>query len=99
MNRYQPSKYRLAFGITAMAAAAINFLALVVLPARLDATDAVIHVATGVRMPHVDMGREAQARDARERRHRLIARAVTGRDTAAEPARTRAFIIDTEDKP
>ena len=76
MNRYAPSKPRMAFATIAVLAAALDIGALVVLPAKLETVDAGAEpVATAE--PHVDSDRPAvMAREARERRHDLVARAI-----------------------
>ena len=103
MNRYQPSRFRFAFGVAAVAAAVVNFGALVVLPAQVDAGDPDAYAIAAVEQePHVDSGRAAtQAREAREQRHRLIAHAVAGGDPDAPVhfAHSRTGIVDGEDKP
>ena len=76
MNRYQPSHPRMAFGFVALAAAALNFGALVAWPAHVAAADAAATTLAAAAEPHVDSGRIALVAQARARRHDLIAGAV-----------------------
>ena len=82
MKRYEPSHPRLAFGVGAVAAAAITLGSLVLLPAQLEAAGPDTTSIVASAEPHVDSGRDA-ALDARARRHDLIARAIGAVEHAA----------------
>lgn len=77
MNRYAPCRPRAGFALLATALAALNFSLLVALPAAVEARDGPATLAS-IEEPHVDSGAQAleQAREARERRHALVARGV-----------------------
>jgi len=87
MNRYQPQAPRVAFGVAAVAAAAITLGPLVALPAQMDTMESPL--ATGgptllaAQEPHVDSGSVSRAVDARARRHELLARAMGAVEHAA----------------
>jgi hypothetical protein len=85
MKRYSPSIPRLALGLLAVAAAAINFGALVVFPAEMDLADAEAQTlaAREAELPHTDSGRVALADgDSRQRRHETFERLVANVQSA-----------------
>ena len=83
MNRYKPSHPRFAFGLGAVAAAALTLGSLVVLPAEVEATDFPAAAVVATAEPHVDAGHPA-AVVARERRHELVARAIGAVESAGK---------------
>jgi hypothetical protein len=74
MKRYNPSIPRVALGVLAVTAAAINLGALVVLPAEVAEVDA--QIAAEADLPHTDADVSMAADDSRARRHELVARLV-----------------------
>jgi len=89
MNRYQPSHPRLAFGVAAVAAAAITLCTLVAVPALIDGTGtALASTAAPTTMaaaePHVDSDSLTRVAEARARRHDLFARAIHAAEHATE---------------
>jgi hypothetical protein len=88
MNRYQPSSPRLAFGVAAVAAAAITLCTLVAVPALIDGTGTALASTaaptTVAAEPHVDTDSVTRIAEARARRHDLFARAIGAAEHATE---------------